>query len=241
MTFERIWDRAPFTVDYLDGTGADLAISFASVGHDAGRTPSPEFVGTASGRGGAHPHRRALFFSDASRSWANHPGFAPAVLGALALVDMRAPVRRIVTLGLSMGAFSALAAARIVPVDVVLAFGPQWSVTSEQDQRWSRWTKALPPLIWPTAPLPPRGWTCLFHGAADDFAQAQGFPITAGVDHLLFPDLGHSDLMAHLKARGVLPGLLDAAFAKDRRRLLRIAASAGAVPRRRFSASSARA
>jgi len=53
------------------------------------------------------------------------------------------------------------------------------------------------------------------------------------VDHLLFPGLGHSDLALHLKARGGLQGLVDALCAGDRRRLLRIAAQAGAVQRRK--------
>ena len=42
-------------------------------------------------------------------------------------------------MGLSMGGFCALVAARIVPVDVVLAFGPQWSVVPgivPGEERW---------------------------------------------------------------------------------------------------------
>lgn len=230
---ERLWDCPPWAVDFLDGAGGDLVIAFASVGHDPGRAPSPEFVGAAAGRGA----RRALFVMDASRSWANDPGFAPALHHALAQVRARGPVARIVTLGLSMGAFSALAAARILPVDAVLAFGPQWSVLPgavPDEGRWARWTAALPPVVWPAAPLPERAWTCLFHGMAGDLPQALAFPQRPGLDHLLFPGLGHSDLVPHLKARGVLPGLVEAALAPDRRRLLRIAASAGGRLRQRM-------
>ena len=221
---QRIYDVAPFAVDFIDGDGPDLAIAFASVGHDSARAPSPEFVATASGQ----CRRRALFVSDASRSWANHPGFEAAVLTAVNWVAARAPLGRVATLGLSMGGFSALVAAQVVPVDAVLAFGPQYSVAPGFGEgRWPEWTKTLPPLRWPVAPLPRSGWTCLFHGTLDDQPQAMGFAVQRGVDHLLFPGLTHSALVPHLKSQGVLSGLLDAALANDRRRLLRIAGSAG--------------
>ena len=176
-----------------------------------------------------------MFVMDQSRSWANHPGFAPALTGALARLPRS--VRRVATMGLSMGGFSALAAARVIAVDTVLAFSPQWSVVPgivPGETRWTEWASRLPPPVWPTAPLPDTGWTCLFHGARDDMAHAVRFPLRQGVDHLIFPGLGHSDLVPHLKARGVLAGLTEAALAHDRRRLLRIAASAGGVRRDRF-------
>lgn len=224
----RLWDRAPYRIEFLDGGSEDLVIALSSVGHDPSRPPSPEFVRTVGGR-------RALFVMDASRSWASDPGFESALRAAFAAVSAAAPVRRVVALGLSMGGFSALAAAQIIPVDVVLAFGPQYSIMPRVvpgEDRWSEWTARLTACRWPTAPLPARGWTCLFHGGRDDLPQALRFPVQAGVDQLIFPDLGHSDLMGHLKAKGVSAGLLEAALAGDRRRLLRISGSAGGVQRK---------
>jgi pimeloyl-ACP methyl ester carboxylesterase len=233
ITFQRIWNSSPWTVDFLDGPGQDLVIAFSSVGHDPTRAPSPEFVATATANG----TRRALFVMDASRSWANDPGFEQALIGSLETVLARRPVTRIATIGLSMGAFSALVAALILPVDVVLAFGPQWSVAPgivPAENRWSHWTDRLPPRRWQTAPLPTNRQTYLFHGTQDDLPQALPFPRQPGTDHILFPDLGHSDLLPHLKARGALAGLLDSALSGDRRRLLRIAASAGGRLRQRL-------
>lgn len=233
LSFERLWNSPPWSVDFLDGAGGDLVIAFSSVGHDPARPPSPEFVATATANG----RRRALFVTDASRSWANDPGFESALTGGLETVSARRPVSRIAAIGLSMGGFSALAAAQVLPVDVVLAFGPQWSVAPgvvPGEGRWARWTAGLPPLRRPVAPLPDRGWICLFHGAADDLPQALPFPCRPGLDHLLFPGLDHSGLVPHLKARGALAGLTEAALAGDRRRLLRIAASAGGRLRQRL-------
>ncbi|OWY18016.1 hypothetical protein B6V73_05260 [Thioclava sp. JM3] len=237
--FERIYARAPFTVDFLDGGGDDLVISFASIGHDPSRPPASEFVATATGRGTLGFPRRALFISDDSRSWTNDPGFAPALRAALAEVRRRRPVTRIAAIGLSMGAVSALVAAEVLPVDVVLALSPQFSVKPgvvPGEARWSEWTSQIEHFARETTPLPPATcWAILCHGAQDDLAQAMPFPHPSNVDHLIFPDLGHSDLAPHLKARGGLSGLMESALAGDRRRLLRIASAAGAVRREKFS------
>lgn len=205
----------PYLVDWRDGAGDTLTIVFSSVGHDPDRPPSPEFVTTTRGLG------RTLFIRDTGRSWANDPAFGPMLHRAVQAATT-APVRRIITMGLSMGAFSALAATRFVPVDVVLAFGPQWSLAGED--RWRQWTGRLPPT---RATIPATSWTVVFHGLRDDHDHAMGFPQQRGLDHILFPDFGHSDLMGHLKSRGGLTGMAQAALAGDRRRLLRIASGGG--------------
>ncbi|MCW3783808.1 hypothetical protein [Defluviimonas salinarum] len=201
-------------------------IAFSLIGHDPARRPSPEFVATAIGRGTGASPRRALFVMDESRSWGNDPGFAPVLRRALDRVAARAPVTQIATTGQSMGAFSALVAARTLPVDVVVDFSPQWSVMPgvvPGEDRWARWTARLSRIDWPTAPLPAAGGdrTCLFHGAVDDLPHARHFPCQTGTDQLLFPGLGHFDLVPHLKVRGVLSGVMEAALAGDRQRILR--------------------
>ena len=244
MDFETICESGPIRVMRLGPEnpvpGGDLVIAFASIGHDPTRAPSPEFAATALGRGTAAPARRALFVSDESRSWANAPDFTPALRAALASEAARAPLGRVATIGQSMGAFCALVAARIVPVDAVLAFGPQWSVVPGAipgEKRWTQWTGRIARIDWPEAPLPPEGGrthATILHGATEDLAQARAFPQQGGTDHLIFPGQGHAGLVAHLKTRGALAGLLEAALAGDRRRLLRIAASSGGMLRHRF-------
>ncbi len=233
--FHRLWDSAPYCIDFLDGQGGDLVIAFSSIGHDPSRPPSPEFVATATGRGTGAPPRRALFVTDAGRGWASDPGFAPALLAAVAAVRRLAPIDRIASIGLSMGGFAALAAMQVLPVTVTLAFGPQHRVLGRGPDRWSDWTRRIPAdPLYPVAPLPAsgQGWACMFHGLLDDREDALAFPCQAGTDHFLFADQSHSSLVPHLKSRGVLAGLLEAALAGDRRRLIRIATSAGGLRRR---------
>lgn len=219
MTLRVVHEAGPWRVEMAEGAGDALVLAFASIGHDPARMPSPEFAGVLRGR-------RALFVMDAARSWGTGAGFAGALQAGLAAVG---PAGRIVALGSSMGAVAALRAAGVVPVDAVLAFGPQ---SRMDDPRWAALTAGLPP-----PPALPACWTVLCHGLADDAGQAEGWEERAGVDHLLFPGITHSGLAAHLKAQGGLQGLIDAACTGDRRRLLRIASQAGAVQRRKVGLS----
>lgn len=220
MILQTVHDSPPWHVALAPGVGDDLVLSFSSIGHDATRPPSPEFVASATAGG-----RRALFITDASRSWGTGPGFATAVQAGLAAAS---PASRRLAIGSSMGAVCALRAAHLHPMSAVLAFGPQSTLA---DPRWHHWTARL------GTPAPPNFapdiWHVLFHGLADDHTQAQGFPEAPNVDHILYPGIHHSDLGPHLKSKGALTGLIDAALARDRRRLLRITASTGGVQRRK--------
>lgn len=229
--FQTWIEAPPWRVDYMSGGTDRLVISFSSVGHDPLRRPAPEFVASATSF-----DRSALFVSDESRSWGNAPGLSRVLTEALKRLPR--PPAQIVTIGQSMGAFCALIAATILPVHAVLAFGPQFSVDPERmpdERRWSEWTGRIDHFRYSTAPLPLGPALYLFHGVPEDEAQALAFPKAPGLTHVLFPGLGHSGLVRHLKARGVLAGLLDAAFTDDRRRLLRIAASAGGHLRHRLT------
>lgn len=216
----------PFAATLAGGQGDCLMIAFSSIGHDPTRMPAPEFQRIAPGRfPGRDLGRPTIFFADQSRSWASAPGWASALRRAVKQARAAVQIRRIVTLGVSMGAVSALRAAEILPVDAVLAIGPQSDLADEP--RWSEWTAGR---LIPPCPLPQGPWIVLAHGARDDAAQAAGFVPRAGVDHLLFAAQGHSDLAAHLKTHG-LQGMVDALATGDRRRLLRIGQAAGATRR----------
>lgn len=228
VVLQRLAAACPWDLQLVPGGAGDLVISFASIGHDPTRPPSPEFVGASTAGG-----RPALFVADHSRSWANAPGFAEMLLAALDQVKSRQPIRRTLLIGQSMGAFAALVAASVIPADAVLAIGPQFSVCPGimDEPRWSDWTGRIAHFRHPTAPLPDGPRITLMHAMADDLPQALAFPQRKGLDHILFPGLTHSALAPHLKARGCLPGLVEAALAGDRRRLLRITASAGGLRR----------
>lgn len=213
-------------VDAIDGTGGDLVVSFASVGHDPDRPPSPEFVASATSGG-----RAALFVRDESRSWGQTPGLDAVLALALARMPPAPAPRRLACIGHSMGAVLALRTSASLGAAAVIALGPQ-SRLGPPETRWARWTAPLAPL--PPLRPGPGDWWIVMHGLADDSAQAEGFAPAPGLDHILFPGLGHSALSARLKERGALAGLIEAALDRDRRRLLRILASCGGRLRSRL-------
>lgn len=223
--FDRIARHGPLTVDALAGNGDTLVICFSSIGHDPTRAPSPELVGSATAQG-----RPALFVMDDSRSWGHAQGFAEVLLQAVEAIQTRQPIRRIVTVGQSMGGFCALQAAAILPVDAVLAFGPQSDLTDRDETRWRDWISRLE-IRHPAPPMPESTWIVLMHGMQDDAGQALRFPQRKGIDHLLFDGLTHSGLCPHLKSQGMMAGLVDALATGDRRRLIRLATGAGGVRR----------
>lgn len=225
LAFRRVASDGPLTVDALDGDAATLVIAFASIGHDTTRPPSPEFVRSATGHS-----RPALFVMDASRSWGHTAGFAEVLGQGVDAIRQRQPVTRIVTLGQSMGAYCALRAATVLPVDAVLAFGPQSRLDDPDDPRWRDWTSRIEHPS-PASEPPPPTWCVLMHGMADDRAHALRFTPRKGTDHLLFADQSHSSLCPHLKAQGVMSGLVDALAQGDRRRLIRLATGAGGTRR----------
>lgn len=211
------------------GGAGDLVIACASIGYDPLRQPVPEFLRHAMAGG-----RRAIFVTDESRSWGQTPGLTDALQEALAAARRAGPLGRVLVLGQSMGAVVALKAAAMVGADAVLAFGPQsglGALAPPGERRWQPWAGRLRD---ESVTVPDGVAVTLFHGLRDDTAQARGFPARRGVDHLLFPGQDHSGLCPHLKGRGALGGLIEAALAGDRRRLLRIAASAGGVRRDRL-------
>jgi dienelactone hydrolase len=228
-----LWTGA-LRIDAAAGDSGTLVLAFSSIGHDPPRRPAPEFLATATRNGNA-----ALFITDRDRSWANTPDFTTALSSAVATMRARGPVDRILAMGVSMGGFAALVAATFLPVTATLTFGAQFSIASAlmpQETRWRDWTARIDRLHWPSAPLAPGTRHHLFHALTDDRHQALAFPEGPLIDHYLFPDLAHSDLAAHLRGRGVLAGLVDGALTGDRRRMARIAASAGGRRRARLMA-----
>lgn len=223
-SLETLIDLPPYRILHHPGTSPNLVIAFASIGHDPARAPSPEFVRAATAQ-----NRPALFVLDQSRSWTTAPGFPEVLTKAMATLHARQPILKTLAIGTSMGAFAALRAGEILPLSAILAISPQHQPAARTETRWRDHTATLPEAL--TAPLPQGPHITLLHGLQDDSAQATGFPQAKGVDHILFPHQTHSTLAPHLKARGVVAGLIDAALLQDRRRLLRILHSAGGLRR----------
>lgn len=82
-----------------------------------------------------------LFLTDKSESWLNTSGLIEAYSATIASAIADIKPKRVVFLGNSMGAFSAIAMANFIRVDTVLAIAPQWSICPTlvpHEKRWQR-------------------------------------------------------------------------------------------------------
>lgn len=128
-------EEAGFCLGYLRGKEARLVVSLSGVGKQRNIMPPFEFVKMASQKGRNH----VLFASDITRSWMNNSEFVLALTREITALKERENIRKIIAIGNSMGAFAAIVLARLVPVDRVVAFGPQFSVspkTLPEERRW---------------------------------------------------------------------------------------------------------
>ena len=141
-TPEPVAAEPPLFVHRLTGRNKRLVISFARVGTRPREVPAPIFVGTSSNYGENH----VLFFADDSRSWLNGDGLAQQIVEIVEAYRTEHDIEEVVTLGNSMGGFSAIVLAELIHVDRVIAFGPQYSMRSEivpEETRWRRYFNAI--------------------------------------------------------------------------------------------------
>lgn len=215
-------------LSYAPGDGDVLVISFASLGQRRRRMPKDEFVRSVLAQGRVH----ALFVSDRRRSWLTSRDLVTDLCATVETLRRVDGVRRIVTLGASMGGYSALAAAGLFGVDAALAISPQYSVNKDEvpwETRWRFWRRRIGDIA-PVSlsPLPAGGWYSVFHAVPDDERQAAGFAPQPGLDHYLLPGLRHHEVAAHLGANGGVRRLLRAKIAGDRAAMAALAGAAGA-------------
>ncbi|PID35997.1 MAG: hypothetical protein CR993_07485 [Rhodobacterales bacterium] len=119
-----------------------LVISFSGIGKNPNAAPPIEFANTAT-QNGTH---NALFISDPNRTWLNGDGLIERITNEARRCIAECKARRVVTVGHSMGGFSALVLADFLPVDAVLALAPQLSVHPDivpDEHRWPEWREKI--------------------------------------------------------------------------------------------------
>lgn len=230
---ETLLEASFIRIRYAPGDGDTLAVSFASIGNGRRKVPPDEFVGTILGDRSRH----GVFISDVRRSWMNDTEVRAAITHTLPELFQRVGIRRVTTLGLSVGAYSALLAHQLFPVDAVLAFSPQYSVDRKfapEETRWRYWTKQIPAFEFPTVePMQTRGRVFILHGLEDDLQQMRRFPVQKNLDHFVFSKLAHSTVPRAIKDAGQLAPLLDAVESGNRKAVSRIIQRLGGTWRAR--------
>lgn len=226
---ELLVEEGPIRAVYAEGQGTDLVISFSSIGRHSRDPAQVEFIGSAIGTN----RRHALFVTDENRSWANAPEFVTALTRALEILRARCEIERIAAIGYSMGGFCALAAQTFIPINVIIAIAPQYSIMPRHvsDLRWRKFARRIErPFAFPVAPLlrgKNRPRVILLHAMKDDLVQASAFAEGPRIFNFLFPEQEHAGLAQYLKSTGQLAPLIDAAIEGDRRAVVRAVRRAG--------------
>ncbi len=190
-----------------DPAAPGLFICFTGIRQAMGGIGAEEFTGST-----AVPEFSALFVSDLKRTWYN--GFPAERLTAIL-----APIcagKRVVTIGNSMGGFGAIWATKIIEVDTVIAFAPQYSVHPEivpGETRWREFTGAIRhfrhPSLVDAFTVGARIYTI---NGDDDRAHWMNFPEQANCEHVLIPGSGHDPALA-VKQSGALSHLIRSCLA----------------------------
>ena len=226
-------------IRYAQGTDDHLVISFASIGRRRAEMPPDEFTGTLL----RHPSQHCMFVSDLRRSWMNDPHFLKSLQSAVDKIRKRAGISRITTVGLSMGAFSALVASALFPVTTAIAISPQFTMSRAlmpKESRWRFWRKNIKRIRFETAevsPGPARSY--IFHGLQNDLEQMQAFSVLPNRDHFVFPDSNHFRVGPTLQGSGCTFRFGDGLRRAKQEEVARLVASCGGTWRARYEKSEA--
>ncbi len=211
----------PLCVHYLEGNGTRLVVSFAGVGTRRHGPQPPEFLGAASGSGENH----VLFISDTSRSWMNTPGLAASIVSLVEQFRQFHAITEVVAVGNSMGAFSALVLADLMPIATVVAIAPQYSMHPDlmpEETRWVYHRNKIENWIFPDVGALDRPDTAYFilHGGHDyERRHWRRFPDRKF--QLVFKGMPH-DIAGRMRKRRVLEPVLAAAIAQKPRKLRKL-------------------
>jgi len=187
-----------------DPASPNCFLSFTGLYHAMGSIKMEEFVGAT-----RLPGFFAIFVTDLKRSWFN--GFPPeAILGPIAPLLAG---KRIVTIGNSLGGFGAIWITRYLPVDLAIAFCPQYSVHPEEVPGETRWDEFRSKISeWRVRSLDgafnDSTRYVTFNGDGPDEIHWRRLPHLPNCHHILIQGSGHETAL-FLKQRGVLGAAIE--------------------------------
>ena len=197
------------------GTSRRLVVVFCSVGNGPDAPPTLEFAQSATAGG----RDSAVFIADPQRSWLNAPGLIEEIVEVIEAARDEAGTDETVTLGYSMGGFAALVIGGFVPVRAALAFSPQMSIDPAlvpDEGRWKRYRRRIGAIRIRVA-TDHMGAETAHHIVMGlsrmEKPQIRLLPQAANAAVYFLPRTQH-DTAPRIKRAGLLPAVLDHAFAR---------------------------
>jgi pimeloyl-ACP methyl ester carboxylesterase len=223
LEIKLLQDDGVLRVWFYKGQSDRLTVCFAGIGSRDGTPQEYEFAKAATHDG----RDSALFFADTGRTWLNHPGQIEEIVNWVEAMKRDIGATQIVTLGHSMGGFSALALPHFTKVDVAVGMSPQFSVHPDvvpDDGRWM-WVRRnltsyrirdLGDLFEDATAY------YIFHGAGPaERPQRSRFPVARNLKHFIVEGGGHQ-VPRFLRKRNLMGEVIEHAF-NDRPRRVRLA------------------
>ncbi|TNF59402.1 MAG: hypothetical protein EP307_10530 [Rhodobacteraceae bacterium] len=227
MTAQARYDIRPVLQDdslctwFHRGAGDRLVVCFSGIGRDETGPQGYEFARAATGGGRDH----ALFIADPNRTWLNGDGLVARIVGEIEKTVRDTGATEVVTLGHSMGGFSAAVIGAFTRVEVAVCLSPQVSVHPEivpDETRWTNWRNRI-------ATHRMRGvrdylrdqtrYYTFFGQHVREAPQRDRFPLGDNIRFFVLPRTVHNTPQ-RMKGRGVLDQVVRTAF-EDRARLVR--------------------
>lgn len=203
------------------GEGSRLVVSFAGIGGVPGIAQGYEFARTATGHGRNH----ALFFVDPQRTWLNGEGLIDRIVTEIERRVTETGATQIITIGHSMGGFSAAVIPAFTRVDLAVCLSPQVSVHPDivpDEDRWKLWRSRIATyrITGVADYLQDATRYYVFFGQHPREApQRDRFPLGPNINFFTMPSTVHNT-PRRMKVRGVLDSIIGAVF-EDRTRLVR--------------------
>ena len=194
-----------YSFSFYEADSDYLVVCFSGVGKKRYKMPPYEFVGAAT-NGGKHS---TLFVSDFTRSWMSAPGLQDEIIDQLENSITKLAPKKVIAMGNSMGGFMALSLSRVMPIDVTIAFSPQFSADKNDVPEETRWTyhrnKIENFYVQRIENLPTDfGTHFVFHGGEHrEYIHWSRFPTQDNLRHFIFPKGNHNIALA-LKEHNIL-------------------------------------
>ena len=118
-----------------DGSNECLVVCISGIGGNATAVQGYDFARTATCNG----NNSVLYFADPHRSWLSHPGLIEKMVARIETKAKEIGATRIMTLGHSMGAFTAAILPAFTKIDCAVCFSPQVSVHPDVVPDEDRW------------------------------------------------------------------------------------------------------
>ena len=212
---EMLVDEDDLQVSWLAGRGDCMVVSFTGIGHRQGEWQRIEFPKIASADG----ENVVVFVTDRRRTWYNGAGLIERITGAVLGLAGRLGIRRIATLGNSMGGYGAVLFANRLGAEQAIAFVPQFTMDDRvlPEPRWQDYKAGMPGFA--VASLaecmgPPCRFFVLHGGRGQDRRHWLRFPAGGHIRHWVLPLNTHA-AATRLHLDGRLDPLIAALLRDD--------------------------